>query len=164
MSSALLKSVVHKNKLYMDWKSTTDNNEYQIKEVNFKTYERILKNMIEESKQKYYFDTFSAQKNYIKKTWATIDEKINRKKNTADFPEESLYKEKMITDLKDIANSLNEYFSNIGPSLTEKNDMSGNTMTDSDYLTNPAHSRFSFKPVSEKETLNIINNFKNKKS
>ena len=43
MSSALLKSVVHKNKLYRDWKSTTDNNEYQIKQVNFKTYERILK-------------------------------------------------------------------------------------------------------------------------
>ena len=48
MSSALLKSVVHKNKIYRDWKSTTDNNEYQIKQVNFKTYERILKNMIEE--------------------------------------------------------------------------------------------------------------------
>ena len=43
MSSALLKSVVHKNKLYRDWKSTTDNNEYRIKQVNFKTYERILK-------------------------------------------------------------------------------------------------------------------------
>ena len=164
MSSALLKSVVHKNKLYRDWKSTTDNNEYRIKQVNFKTYERILKNMIEESKQKYYFDTFSAQKNDIKKTWATIDEKLNRKKNTADFPEEFLYKEKTITDLKDIANSFNEYFSNIGPSLSEKIDMSGNTMTYSDYLTNPAHSRFSFTPVSEKETLNIINNLKNKKS
>ena len=61
MSSALLKSVVHKNKLYRDWKSTTDNNDYQIKQVNFKTYERILKNMIQESKQKYYFDTFSAK-------------------------------------------------------------------------------------------------------
>ena len=36
--------------------------------------------MIEGSKQKYYFDTFSAQKNDIKKTWATIDEKLNRKK------------------------------------------------------------------------------------
>ena len=36
MSSALFKSVVHvhKNKLYRDWKSTTDNNEYQIKQVN----------------------------------------------------------------------------------------------------------------------------------
>ena len=66
--------------------------------------------------------------------------------------------------MKDIANSFNEYFSNIGPSLSEKIDMSGNTMTYSDYLTNPAHSRFSFTPVSEKETLNIINNLKNKKS
>ena len=46
-------------------------------------------------------------------------------KNTADFPEEFLYKEKTITDLKDIANSFNEYFSNIGPSLSEKIDMSG---------------------------------------
>ena len=62
MSSALLKSVVHKNKLYRDWKSTTDNNEHQIKQVNFKTYERILKNMIEECKQKYYFNAFLAQK------------------------------------------------------------------------------------------------------
>ena len=68
--------------------------------------------MIKESKQKYYFDTFSAQKNDIKE-WATIDVKLNRKKNTADFPEKFLYKEKMIKDLKDIANSLNEYFLNI---------------------------------------------------
>ena len=43
MSSALLKSVVHKNEIYRDCKSTTDNNEYRIKQVNVKTYERILK-------------------------------------------------------------------------------------------------------------------------
>ena len=36
--------------------------------------------MIKESKQKYYFDTFSAQKNDMKKTWATIDEKLTEKK------------------------------------------------------------------------------------
>ena len=89
--------------------------------------------------------------------------KLNRKRNSTDFPEEFLYKEKTITDLKDIANSFNEYFSNIGPSLSEKMDMSGNTMTYSDYLTNPVSSKFSFSPVSEKKTLNIINNLKNKK-
>ena len=49
-------------------------------------------------------------------------------------------------------------FSNIGPSLSEKIDISWNTMTYSHYLTNPIHSRFSNTPVSEKETLNIINN------
>ena len=97
----------------------------------------------------------------MKKTWATIDEKLNRKKNSMDFPEEFLYKEKTITDLKDIANSFNEYFSNIGPSLSEKIDMSGNDMTYNDYLENSAHSRFSFSPVSEKETLNIISKLKN---
>ena len=98
----------------------------------------------------------------MKKTWATIDETLNREKNLTDFPEEFLYKEKTITDLKDIANSFNEYFSNIGPSLSEKIDMSGNDMTYNDYLTNPVHSRFSFSPVSEKKT--IISKLKNKKS
>ena len=34
-----------------------------------------------------------------------------------------------LTDLKDIANSFNEYFSKIGPSLSEKIDMSGNDLT-----------------------------------
>ena len=116
--------------------------------------------MIEECKQTYYYDTFSAQKHDVKKTWATIDEKLNRKINSPDFPKEFLYKEKTITDLTDIANSFNEYFSNIGPSLSEKIDMSGNAMTYSDCLTNPVHSKFSFSPVSEKETLNIINKLK----
>ena len=66
--------------------------------------------------------------------------------------------------MKDIANSFNEYFSNIGPNLSEKIDMSGNDMTYNDYLKNPVHSRFSFSPVSEKETLNIISKLKIKKS
>ena len=68
MTSELLKLVVRKNKLYREWKSTTDNNEYQIMQINFKTYERIVKNMIEETKQKYYFDKFTAQKYDMKKT------------------------------------------------------------------------------------------------
>ena len=56
--------------------------------------------------------------------------------------------------------SFNEYFSNIGPSLSEKIDTSGNDMTYNDYLTNSVHSRSSFSPVSEKETLNIISKLK----
>ena len=40
----------------------TDDNEYQIMQINFKTYERIVKNKIEETKQKYYFNKNTAQK------------------------------------------------------------------------------------------------------
>ena len=68
-----------------------------------------------------------------------------------DFPEEFLYKEKTITDLKNIANSFNEYFSNIGPSLPEKIYMSGNDMTYNDYLENSAHSHFSFHQFQRKK-------------
>ena len=85
-----------------------------------------------------------------------MHDKLNRKRNSANFPQEFLYKEKMITDLKDIANVSR----NIGPSLSEKIGMSGNAMRCSDYLTNPVHSRFSFSLVSEKETLNIISKSK----
>ena len=77
MTSELLKLVVRKNKLHRELKSTTDDNEYQIMQTNFKTYERIVKNKIGETKQKYYFDKFTAQKNDMKKTWATIDETLN---------------------------------------------------------------------------------------
>ena len=52
MTSKLLKLVVRKNKLYRKWKNTTDDNEYQIMQINFKTYERIVKNKIEETKQR----------------------------------------------------------------------------------------------------------------
>ena len=91
MTSELLKLVVRKNKLYREWKSTTDDNEYQIMQINFKTYERIVKNKIEETKQKYFFDKFTAQKNDMKKTWGTIDETLNRKRKSTEYPAEFFY-------------------------------------------------------------------------
>ena len=118
--------IVHKNKLYREWKSTTDDNEYQIMQINFKTYERIVKNKIEETKQKYYFDKFTAQKNDMKKTWATIiDETLNRKRKSTEYPAEFFYNSRTIRDSRDIANSFNEYFSSIGPSLSVNIDVSG---------------------------------------
>ena len=48
MASEFLKLVVRKNKLYREWKSTIDDNEYQIMQTSFKTYERIVKNKIGE--------------------------------------------------------------------------------------------------------------------
>ena len=88
MTSELLKLLVRRNKLYREWKSTTDDNEYQIMQTNFKTYKRIAKNKIGETKQKYYFDKFTAQKNDRKKTWATIDETLNRKRKSTEYPAE----------------------------------------------------------------------------
>ena len=82
------------------------------------------------------------------------EKKFNR------FSRRIFIKEKTLTDLKNIANSFNEYFSNSGQSLSEKIDMSGTDMTYNDYLANSADSHVSFSPVSEKETLNVISKLK----
>ena len=66
--------------------------------------------------------------------------------------------------MKDIANSFNEYFSRIGPSLSENINVSGKDKSYDEYLTNSVNSQFSFAPVSENEILKIIKSLKNKKS
>ena len=66
--------------------------------------------------------------------------------------------------MKDIANSFNEYFSSIGPSLSENIDVSGLDKSYDEYLTSSVDTQFSFTPISENETLKIIKNLKNKSS
>ena len=58
MTDDLLKLVNRKNDLYRDWKSTTDNVEYERKKVNFKTYAYCESN-IRDAKNLYYFNTFT---------------------------------------------------------------------------------------------------------
>lgn len=62
MTKELLSLVNKKNDLYRDWKQTTDEEEYLIKKVNFKTFESIVEREKQEIKYKHYYDTFLAQK------------------------------------------------------------------------------------------------------
>ena len=100
----------------------------------------------------------------MKKTSATIDEILNRKRKSTEYIAEFFYNNRTIKDSKDIANSFNEYFSSIGPKLYEKIDVSGQDKSYDEYLTNSVTSQFSFTPVSENEILKIIKSLKNKKS
>ena len=81
---------------------------------NFKTFERIVKDTIRASKREYYFKTFTAQKNDMKKTRKTIDETLNRRKNKSKFPSEFIVNNRSIADHKEIADQFNIFFSNIG--------------------------------------------------
>ena len=65
MTDQVLKLVNRKNDLYRNWKSTSDNFEYEQKK-NFKTYDRIVNQCIRDAKNLYYFNTFTNQKNDIK--------------------------------------------------------------------------------------------------
>ena len=53
-----------------------------------KKKKKTVKDNIRAAKREYYFKTFTSQKNDIKKTWKTIDETLNRRKNKSKFSSE----------------------------------------------------------------------------
>ena len=164
MNRELLSLVNKKNDKYRDWKSTNNDFEYELKKINFKTYERIVKENIKVAKREYYFKTFAAQRNDMRKTWRTINDTLNSKSNKSKFPTKFIVNNKTITDHKEIADQFNIFFSNIGSTLSEAIKLDDSTLAFTDYLNNPTEHRFNFSKITEKETLTIINNLKSKNS
>ena len=107
MTNNLLVRINRKNDMYREWKSTNNNEEYEIKKINFKTFDNIITEEIKNAKHQYYFDTFTSHKNNIKKPWKTIDETLNRGKSRTQFPNEFTIDNKSITDHKEIADQFN---------------------------------------------------------
>ena len=164
MNRELLTLINKKNDKYRDWKSTNNNVEYEVKKINFKTFEKIVKDNIRAAKREYYFKTFTSQKNDMKKTWKTIDETLNRRKNKSKFPSEFIVNNRSIADQKEIADQFNIFFSNIGSTLSDSIEIADSTLDFTDYLNNPTEHHFNFNTITESETLSIINKLKNKNS
>ena len=164
MNRELLTLINKKNDKYRDWKSTNNDVEYEVKKINFKTFERIVKENIRAAKREYYFKTFTAQKKDMKKTWKTIDETLNRRKNKSKFLSKFIVNNRSITDHKEIADQFNIFFSNIGSTLSDSIEINDNTLDFTDYLNNPTEHRFNFNTITESETLSIINKLKSKNS
>ena len=83
---------------------------YENKKVNFKTYDRIVSDVIQNAKYQCYLNTFISHKNNMKKTWKTIDETLNIGKNKTNFPSEFIVDHKIIADHKEIADNFNVFF------------------------------------------------------
>ena len=141
----------------------TDSDQYINHKTNFATYQRILKKLIRNAKKTYYQNLFEKCKNDIKQTWCTIKEVINRTSEKLEFPDHFLIDNKLIIDTSVIANKFNYFFTNVGPKLPAEitNTDNANFM---DYLHNPILHNFTFKPISEGTTINILDSLKPKSS
>ena len=89
----------------------------------------------------------------MKKTWATINETLNRNRKSNDFPLEFIVNNESITDTKDIANHFNNCFSNIGTNLSSSIKLDDRNAAFTDYLHNPTDHRFTFSQINEREVL-----------
>ena len=164
MTDDLLSLINTKNNMYREWKSTSNFEEFMIKKVNFKTFEKIVDMNIEETKKKYYHDTFILQKGDMKKTWATINNTLNRNKFKDDISREFIIDENTISDKIEIANHFNKYFANIGLNLSSNINVCNDSVDFSDYCTDQTHFCLRFNPISENDVVIMIDNLKNKNS
>ena len=102
MTNNLLVHINRKNDMYRDWKSTRNNDEYENKKNNFKTYDKLVTEEIQNAKHQYYFNTFTSHKNNIKKHGKLLDESLNRDKSRTQFPSEFIIDNKSVTDHKEM--------------------------------------------------------------
>ena len=81
----------------------------------FKSYKNIIRRTIMHAKRSYYKNVFNTYSTNLKNTWQTINESLNRRKKKPDFPQEfKLANGNLISDPKQIADTFNEFFVNIG--------------------------------------------------
>ena len=158
----LLRSLIYKDKLYVKLKSTPINHAlYEMFSVNFKTYTKILRQMINSAKKMYYQNCFDKFKFDLKKTWSTINGMLNRNENRKDFPKYFEIYGLPASNEKRIANEFNKYFVNVGQDLTQ-NTLLPSEISFQDYLTTPISHNFEFTTVTTEAIAEVINSLKPK--
>ena len=162
MTNGILRSINTKDKLYKILVQADTQNEviYNVLKNNYLTYRATLRRSIRQAKRIYYTKTFNMYKNDIKKTWSVIKDTFNNVSN-CNVTSEFVINDETICDPDVIANKFNEYFINIGRTLSDRITSQQHY---NDYLSNSCDKRFIFKSVNETHILEIINKLKNKSS
>ena len=101
-------------------------------------------------------------KGNIKETWKILNSVIKKKTKGTTYPAEFSNNGATISGNKNIANSFNNFFVNVGPSLANNIPRSNDVFTR--YLSDKVEDTLFLKPVTEEEIIKLVNNTKHKKS
>ena len=77
----------------------------------------MIINLIRKSKKRYYAEYFSNHNSNIKKTWEGIRELVNMSKKKSFRIQMINHNNKPITDNKQIANTFNDFYANLGKNI-----------------------------------------------
>ena len=127
----------------------------------YKKFRNKVSNEIKKSKNAFYKAYFESHSNDIKKTWEGIRRVINPGKPVSHGISQLNQKGKIIDDPKDIANSVNEFFVNVGPN-TEKTVPKVENISPENFLKNRNRFDFVMAHISEEDILDIIKSLPNK--
>ena len=159
MTPHIVKQIKLRNKIFERKKRQPENENIQIL---FKQLRNRINREISKAKIKYYTQYFDEYKNNTKKIWEGIRKIVNLKK--VSLKTSQLHIDgKIIDDDKDIATSLNTFFSKVG-AATEENIPKVPNIPPSKFLRDQNRITFVIAHVSMEEVLDVINLLQNKSS
>ena len=158
MTNEIMKLIRIRDRLFERKKREPDN--LQVIEI-YKKVRNKVSNEIKKSKNDFYKKYFESHSNDIKKTWEGIRKVINPGKPTSFGISQLNLKGRIIDDPKDIANSVNDFFTNVR-SNTEKSVPKVENITPEKYLQNRVGTDFLMTHISEEDILDIIKSLPNK--
>ena len=162
ITGSLKNSIHHKNRLFLQYINCKDPILKTVKHNKFKEYRNILKLLLKDSKKQYFNEFFKNNINNIKNTWKGIKDIINIKSKVNSQPNCIFHNNSNISDPKIIADSFNEYFSNVGKKIQSKIPVTN--LKYDEYLDNPNPNSFFIQPTDPEEISSIISNLDLNKS
>ena len=163
ISSGILRSVKKKDNLYRKILNTPRGKHREDLKAKLTQYKKALKKLINTEKLNFYNGQFNTYKADIKKTWAAINNILNKRNLKQSLPEYFDVNKKQISDTAALADLFNTFFTNIGADLANKLDCTGKRPMES-YLTKKFNHSFEFKTISEAKVIEYFQTLKSKTS
>ena len=117
--------------------------------------------MIRKAEAEYYKESFNSKIHSMKEMWKELGNLFNSNgMNKDNSISKLIINTKELTNNKDIANTLNTYFTTIGKNLADKVIPQENNYFNA-YLTNPIKCSLFLRPTNSDEIIKEINQFKN---
>ena len=118
ITKAIITSCKNKEKLYKIWKKDPNNT---VKKENYKNYIKILNRIINQAQDDHERKQIQTTMNNQKNLWRIINNKLgknSKRNNNINFIVDN--NNKKITDSKEIADHINNFFCNVGKQLRDK--------------------------------------------
>ena len=158
ISSNILKMITIKNKLFNRKKRQPNNDNIKIL---YNIFRNRVNRELNKSKKEYYSQYFEDNKTNSKKTWEGIRAIININKSKFKCITQLNVNDKIIDNPKEIVESLNDFFVNVGPN-TEKNIPRNPVGKPENYLLNKNQTEFVIANIDKDEVMKIINELESK--
>ena len=109
-------------------------------------------------KREFFTNKIASYDGDLKNTWKTINQVLNKKSKTTHIT--SLEVEgKTVSGDTAIAESMNNFFCEIGKTLSDKIPQSSNPLLDNDYEVNPKSVQFHFEPITVPQIEKVLGKF-----